>query len=216
MSALTSAIHNTGHYHVRLVAHFLRPFCKQWAQPPAAPASGIARFGDTSRTSGRQRFGMSTAANLPETCCRDAGSELLLNRSLARDRAGTARRRPPTGPGQDKRREVRPGRRAEEGIRINSPRRGALLARSLQFYVSPCRIVDPHKIAARIVLRKARTSVMHVQILSRAAALTRAVCGKRATLLGDADESHRMGGTGQPAGMLSGQLFGPGGNTTPE
>ena len=42
------------------------------------------------------------------------------------------------------------------------------------------------------------------------------VCGKRATLLGDADESHRMGGTGQPAGMLSGQLFGPGGNTTPE
>ena len=42
------------------------------------------------------------------------------------------------------------------------------------------------------------------------------VCGKRATLLGDADESHRMGGTGQPAGMLRGQLFGPGGNTTPE
>jgi len=31
MSALTSAIQNTGHYHVRLVAHFLRPFCEQWA-----------------------------------------------------------------------------------------------------------------------------------------------------------------------------------------
>jgi hypothetical protein len=30
-----------------LVAAFLRPFCKQWAQPPAAPASGIVRFDDT-------------------------------------------------------------------------------------------------------------------------------------------------------------------------
>src|SRR5262245_35745062 len=37
------------------------------------------------------------------------------------------------------------------------------------------------------------------------------VCGKRATLLGNADESRRMTGTGQAAGMLSGQLFGPGG-----
>ena len=42
------------------------------------------------------------------------------------------------------------------------------------------------------------------------------VCGKQATLLGDADEIHRMGGTGQAAGMLRGQVFGPGGNTTPE
>src|SRR3974390_2136665 len=95
MSALTSAIHNTGHYQVRLVARFLRPFCKRLAQPPAAPASGIARFGDTSRTCGRQRFGMSTAANLRETCCRDIASEFLLDRSLERDRAGTARCRPP-------------------------------------------------------------------------------------------------------------------------
>jgi len=42
------------------------------------------------------------------------------------------------------------------------------------------------------------------------------MCGKRATLLGNADQSRRMGGTGQMVGMLKGQLFGPGGNTTLE
>jgi len=47
-----------------------------------------------------------------------------------------------------------------------------------------------------------------------------AVCGKRATLSGNADrakqKSRSAGGTEQTAGMLSGHLFGPGGNTTPE
>src|SRR6516225_2580037 len=71
------------------------------------------------------------------------------------------------------------------------------------------------KIAARIVLRGARTAVMHLQTQYTRGTYA-PVCGKRATLLGDADESRRMGGTGQQAGMLSGQLFGPGGNTTPE
>jgi hypothetical protein len=49
MSALTSAIHRTlpRPTETCLVAAFLRPFCKQWAQPPAAPASGAARFDDT-------------------------------------------------------------------------------------------------------------------------------------------------------------------------
>src|SRR6516225_10095934 len=41
-----------------------------------------------------------------------------------------------------------------------------------------------------------------------------AVCGKRTTLLSNGDQSRRMGGTGQAAGMLRGQVFGPGGNTT--
>jgi len=43
MSALTSAIHNTGQWTIPRPTGcpFLRPFCKQWAQPPAAPASGI-------------------------------------------------------------------------------------------------------------------------------------------------------------------------------
>jgi hypothetical protein len=48
----------------------------------------------------------------------------------------------------------------------------------------------------------------------------RAVCGKRATLLDNADRASRKprvrAGTEQAAGMLSGQLFGPGGNTTLE
>jgi hypothetical protein len=57
---------------------------------------------------------------------------------------------------------------------------------------------------------------MHVQILKRAAGLTPRYVANAPHFLGDADETHRMGGTGQPAGMLSGQLFGPGGNTTPE
>jgi hypothetical protein len=35
------------------------------------------------------------------------------------------------------------------------------------------------------------------------------VCGKRATLGAMLIKRHRMGGTGQPAGMLRGQLFGP-------
>src|SRR6516162_9691608 len=43
-----------------------------------------------------------------------------------------------------------------------------------------------------------------------------AVCCKRATLLSNGDQSRRMGGTGQAAGMLRGQQFGPGGNTTPD
>jgi hypothetical protein len=46
-----------------------------------------------------------------------------------------------------------------------------------------------------------------------------AVCGKRATLVGNVDRAIRSrsaGGTEQTAGMLSGHLFGPGGNTTPE
>jgi hypothetical protein len=43
-----------------------------------------------------------------------------------------------------------------------------------------------------------------------------AVCGKRATFLGNGDSNKRMSGTGRPAGLLRGQLFGPGGNTTPE
>lgn len=43
----------------------------------------------------------------------------------------------------DKRREVRPGRRAEEGTGISSLQRGELWARSLQFCASLCRIIDP-------------------------------------------------------------------------
>jgi hypothetical protein len=43
-----------------------------------------------------------------------------------------------------------------------------------------------------------------------------AVCGKRATLLGEARGCRSALGTEQADGMLSGQLFGPGGNTTLE
>ena len=58
--------------------------------------------------------------------------------------------------------------------------------------------------------------VMHVQILKRAAGLTPRYVANAPHSWAMLDESHRMGGTGQPAGMLSGQLFGPGGNTSPE
>jgi len=95
MSALTSAIHNTGHYDVRLVTRFLRPLCKQWAQPPQLLRPGIARFGDTSRTCGRQRLGMSTAANLRETCCRDTDRSfcwIVVWRGIAQGRRGADRR----------------------------------------------------------------------------------------------------------------------------
>jgi hypothetical protein len=50
--------------------------------------------------------------------------------------------------GQDKRREVRPGRRAEEGTGINALQRGELLAHSLQFCASLCGIIDPRTSSA--------------------------------------------------------------------
>src|SRR5262249_61810387 len=43
-----------------------------------------------------------------------------------------------------------------------------------------------------------------------------AVCSKRVTLLPKLIRSRRVDGTEEAAGMLSGQLFGPGGRTTPE
>src|SRR5438874_12468519 len=42
------------------------------------------------------------------------------------------------------------------------------------------------------------------------------VCSKRATLLGNANGPTVCAGTERDNGMLSGQLFGPGGNTTLE
>jgi hypothetical protein len=72
------------------------------------------------------------------------------------------------------------------------------------------------KIAARIVLRGIRTAVMHAQILERARTLTPRYVANASHSWASADGSLRIGGTGRPAGMLRGQLFGPGGNTTPE
>src|SRR6202045_781314 len=51
-----------------------------------------------------------------------------LDRSLAKDRAGTARPRPPTERGQDKSREGRPGRAAEERRQLGDLARGAALS----------------------------------------------------------------------------------------
>jgi hypothetical protein len=43
-----------------------------------------------------------------------------------------------------------------------------------------------------------------------------AVCSKQVTLRCNADPVNGVVGTEQPDGMLGGQLFGPGGNSTPE
>ena len=60
------------------------------------------------------------------------------------------------------------------------------------------------------------TAVTHLQIVEVNRQLTRRYVANATTLLSNADQSCRMSGTSQAAGMLRGQVFGPGGNTTPE
>jgi hypothetical protein len=58
-------------------------------------------------------------------------------------------------------------------------------------------------------------AAIHLPIVESRRATYPAVCSKRATLPADLRERSARG-TQQAAGMLRGQLFGPGGNTTPE
>ena len=117
MSDLSSAIHNTGHYHVRPRPVCLAPSCARSANngPNRRSSCVLASLDLATRnaTRGHQRRGISTATNLRGTCSRGAWSGFSSDRSLAKHRAGTARSRPPTERWQDKRREVRGGRAAE-------------------------------------------------------------------------------------------------------
>ena len=64
MSDLSSAIHNTGHYHVRPRPVCLSPSCARSANNGRRLRPGFARSGDTLCTCGHQRFGISTATTL--------------------------------------------------------------------------------------------------------------------------------------------------------
>jgi hypothetical protein len=99
MSALLSAIHNTGHYHIRprrvCRVAFLRPNRKQRARRPQLLCPTCGRPGDASRTFVYQRVGITTAMNLNATCCRHAGSEFCLIavwRRAAQERRSANRR----------------------------------------------------------------------------------------------------------------------------
>jgi hypothetical protein len=58
---------------------------------------------------------------------------VFVRSQLAKDRVGTAGSKLPTERWQDKWREVRPGRRAEEARNISVLQQGAFLARSARF-----------------------------------------------------------------------------------
>jgi hypothetical protein len=82
-----------------LVAAFLRPFCKQRTQPPQLPLpTSVDRARHDARSYTR-RVGVTTATNLYEMCCRDAGPgfcPIAVWRRTAQDRR-SADRRPSDG-----------------------------------------------------------------------------------------------------------------------
>jgi hypothetical protein len=78
----------------------------------------------------------------------------LPDRNLAKYGAGPAGHRPPTARWQDKRRKVRPGRRAEEGRNISILQRGAFSARSVRFSAIPCKITDSRTSHAETACRQ--------------------------------------------------------------
>jgi hypothetical protein len=100
MSAAWSAIHNTGHYHVRLRPVCLPPSCTRSANNGHSRRSSRIRASVDRAThdarSCTRRVGIPTATNLRGMCCQDAEPGFGLIGSLAKDRAGSAERRPPT------------------------------------------------------------------------------------------------------------------------
>jgi hypothetical protein len=126
----------------RPLVAFLRPICKQRAQPSQLLRPDFAQSGDTRRTCGHRGRRATTATILPRNLLLRRLVRIFSDRSLAKGGAGTARSRTPTERLQDKRREVRPGRCVEEGNRIRAPQRGAFLARSLRRAASLCTIME--------------------------------------------------------------------------
>jgi hypothetical protein len=129
MCAAWSAIHNTGHYHVRLRPVWLPPSCARSAnnghsrRSSRVPAS-VDRATHDARSYTR-RVDIATATNLHAMSCRDAEPGFCLIavwRRTAQDRRG-AHRRPSEG--KIKGREVRGGRVAEERRHIKHFTRGA-------------------------------------------------------------------------------------------
>src|SRR6266508_6825181 len=70
--------------------------------------------------------------NLRGICCRGAWSVFLSDRSLAKDRVGTAGSRLPTERWQDKSRTLRPGRTREKRGNIGTLAQCAFLTRDVQ------------------------------------------------------------------------------------
>jgi hypothetical protein len=94
MSDHSCAIHNTGHYHVRKT-HLLvviLPDLQTTGTAAAAPASWLRSIWRQVT----QVFGMTMQRTLRRICCRSAWSRFLSDRSLAKGRAGPARRRAAT------------------------------------------------------------------------------------------------------------------------
>jgi hypothetical protein len=103
MSALSSAIHKSGHYHVRPRPRLLAVFlCRSANNGHSRCSSCVLASLDLATREARavtKRFGISTATNLRRICCRGVGLVFCSNRRLAKDFAGTARPRPPTADG---------------------------------------------------------------------------------------------------------------------
>jgi hypothetical protein len=103
MSALSSAIHNAGHYHVRPRPVCLSPSCARSANSEHSRRGScvwlrsIWRHVTHVRSPKIRHIDCNEPAGI---CCRGAWSGFLSDRSLAKDRAGTARRGLPTERGQ--------------------------------------------------------------------------------------------------------------------
>jgi hypothetical protein len=108
----------------RLLVALLLPICKQRAQPPQFPrltSVDLANMMCCAATKGPHNLCNESAPKLLPGCFARFSSD----RNLAKHRAGTAGRQPPTERWQDKRREVRGGRVAEERRHIKHFTRGA-------------------------------------------------------------------------------------------
>lgn len=93
MSALSSATHNTRHYHVRVA--ILRPICKQRASPLQLLCPGFGRFGEHSARATTQRVGITTAMSLHGNCCLGGLAVFVRSQfSEGQRRSGGTQRRP--------------------------------------------------------------------------------------------------------------------------
>jgi hypothetical protein len=117
MSVFSSAIDNTGHYHVRPRHVSLSPSCARSANNGHSYRSSCVVASLDLATRYARAVTKDSGYRLQRTCAEsDAGvlGLVFFDRSWANDRARTAGSRLPTERWQDNRRKVRPGRMDEE------------------------------------------------------------------------------------------------------
>jgi hypothetical protein len=138
-SALSSAIHNTGHYHVRPRPVCLSPSCARSAKNQHSRRSSCVLASLDLATRDARTVTNESAYRLQQTYddLRPGWrSGFLSDRNLAKGRAETAGSKPPTERWQDKRRKVRPGRMDEEHRQFNHFARGATKHDNVQIHAT--------------------------------------------------------------------------------